>query len=329
MRFLVTGATGFAGTHLIDKLIKEGHSVVAILRNSIPKDNLLRNNIDDIVPFIVDSMNVDGVMITPSLKEPFELYGDKIDGVFHLAAFTHPGQSFNDPAETFKINTTLTINICKLMQEYCPKAVLMHCSTCEVYGVVDGIITEETTFNPMNPYAVSKAASELYVSERFRNKFLKGFITRAFSHTGPGRRQTYSIASDAVQIAKILKYNLYPMISVGNLEAQRVVIDVRDVVNAYYLLMMGYMDGKVEDGEAFNISGELEKLMRIGQYLDIMLEISGVQAKLKTDPRLFRPIDIPVQKPDSSKIKQKFNWEPLIPIKETLSDLLDYWKERV
>lgn len=287
MNYLVTGGHGFAGLHLVDLLRKEGHNVFTCQKS-------------------MDTYPLDGM-----------------DGVFNLGAKTHPPTSFDQPVDYFVANTVSVVNMCDKIPKDC---VFMQCSTSEVYGIQpEGIpITEDTPLQPISPYATSKACADMWVQERMKNGYIKGFITRAFSHTGPGRPSNYSISSDAYQIARILEDKQGSTIRVGNLEAKRNVMDVRDVVDVYYRLMNHH-----EQGEIYNICGN--KLRAIGEYLDIMLDIYNLKGKvaLVKDKKLFRPIDIPVQNPDCTKLQNHFAWEPKIPIEQTLKDLVEYWRGNV
>lgn len=322
MKFLVTGQYGFAGQHLSHLLTREGHEV-------------FNKGSFDITTLAVDVI----------------FSANKFDGVFHLASKTHPPTSFNEPIEYFKTNALGTINICEAIRQYQPECVLMNCSTSEVYGInpESAVITEKARLKPQNPYAVSKAAADMYCNERFKNGFLKGFTTRAFSHTGPGRPANYSISSDAIQIARIIKGKQEPVIKVGNLDCKRVVMDVRDVVDVYCQLMVRYIKTYVStyrylslsppwedtgtkktfemNGEVYNICGD--ELCRIGYFLDLMTKMYDLKVTTEIDDKLFRKIDIPVQHPDSSKVRALLSWKPSIPIKKTLQDLVEYWLERV
>ncbi|MCP3968241.1 MAG: NAD-dependent epimerase/dehydratase family protein [Lentisphaerae bacterium] len=306
MRFLITGGRGFAAPHLRDRLIADGHSAYATHTDVTIKGGLFK-------------------LIKQS----------KIDGIFNLAAKTHPPTSFDEPEKYFSVNCTGVINIIQAITKYHPHAVLMQCSTSEVYGIhPEGThISENTPCIPPNPYAVGKYAADLYIQERCTNGMLKAFITRAFSHTGPGRPPNYSISSDAIQIAKILKRNAEPVIKVGNLKCKRVVMDVRDVVGVYANLMYKYLgqgstSGVSMNGQVYNIGGD--NLHSIGFYLYKMLSMYGLRdIEVKVDPLLFRKFDIPVQYPDSNKVRKLLGWKPNCNMNKTLKDLVEYWKERV
>jgi len=300
MKFLVTGVRGFVAQHLIDVLKSAGHEVF---------------------PSMLDQTKVEG------LRLPFEI--NEFDGVFNLAGKTHPPTSFLFPPEYFAANAIGTINLVHTMSELNPNAVLMQCSTPEVYGVYpEGTeITEDFPLKPMNPYGVGKAAADLYILERARNGKLKAFLTRATSHTGPGRPSNYSISSDAIQIARILNGKQEKKIMVGNLESMRAVLDVRDVARGYYMLLLSFLKGKISNGAVFNISyGEPKKM---GFYLATMLKAYNLKADIITDPALFRPIDIPYQKLSGEKMCNATGWKPEIPIEKTLTDLVEYWREKV
>ena len=204
---------------------------------------------------------------------------------------------------------------------------MMNCSTPAVYGLCGGEekVTEDFPIQPHTPYAVSKAAADFYMFERIQTSGLKGFITRAFSNTGPRRGPNFCISSDAIQIARILKNQQEPIIKIGNMKAKRVIADVRDVVDAYYRLMIAYFDGKVRDGEVFHIAGD--GLNEIQYYLDKMLSQANLQGKVKLElePKFLRKVDIPVQIPDDSKVRAFLDWKPKISIEQTLEDLLKYW----
>jgi GDPmannose 4,6-dehydratase len=201
----------------------------------------------------------------------------------------------------------------------------MFCSTSEVYGDTGkevGLLTIDTPIKPNNPYGASKAAMDLYVQERSENGFLDGFVTRAFSHTGPRRGKIFSISSDAYQIAKMELGLQEPILKIGNLQTQRVVIDVRDCVNAYYLLMTN----KESKGKVYNVCGS--EVHKMQYYTDLLIENSSFKyddIKQEIYPPFYRPIDIQVQIGDSKELVGLTGWEPKISIDQTMADLLTYW----
>tara|TARA_X000001388_G_scaffold34576_1_gene24369 strand:- start:2034 stop:3014 length:981 start_codon:yes stop_codon:yes gene_type:complete len=322
MRYLVTGATGFAGPHMINRILEGGDEVVAMARNLDTCRDIVNivgeENLNKIEFVYGDLEDLD------SITNIFE--NDMFDGVFHLGAFAHPPSSFKTPLLATKTNALGTARICDEIIENMPLCVLMNCSTPEVYGIcpADSKIDETTPFNPNNPYGVSKAVADMYVLERTHNTDLRAFLTRAFSHTGPRRGSNFSISSDAIQIAKIIKGQQEPVIKIGNMTSQRIVADVRDVVDVYYRLMNEFHKDNIKCGEIFHIAGN--DLHPMQYYLDSMLEMYNLQdVKLEIEPKFFRKVDIPVQIPDDTKVRNFLNWQPSIKIEQTLKDLVEYW----
>jgi GDP-mannose 4,6-dehydratase len=324
MKFLITGITGFAGPNMANLLIAEGHEVFGLVRHS----NGRETDILDIVP----QDNFEKIKFVRadltnfrSLQQVFR--ENKFDGVFHLAAQSHPPTSFKDPIGTMQENVIGSANLIQCIEDLQPDCKLMFCSTSEVYGNVgiDGRKIKTTdTLMPANPYGASKAATDLYLQERFENKKIKGFITRAFSHTGPRRGKTFSISSDAYQIASMMIGKQNNTLRVGNLETVRVVLDVRDIVNSYYKLMLT----DKSTGKIFNISGDVPRKM--GFYTDKLIELSKLKNVEKwIDPALYRPIDIQYQWGDISELQAITDWKQTYTIDQTIGDLLNYWVKKL
>ena len=325
MKYLITGITGFAGPHLANLLIENGHEVYGLIRNS----NGRETDILDVVPernFSKITFLYSDLTNFRTLNQIFKTY--RFDGVFHLAAQSHPPTSFIDPIGTWEDNVTGSMNLIQAIQDNqgldCK---VLFCSTSEVYGntgVDKHKIKTTDVILPANPYGASKAAIDLYLQERFISKQIRGVITRAFSHTGPRRGKTFSISSDAYQIAKIMKGMQSKELFVGNLRSVRVVLDVRDIVNAYYLLMLS----PDANNKIFNVSGDDPHEMSV--YTDLLLECGNVTDVVKTIlPSLYRPIDIHYQHGDCSDLVNTTNWKPKYALKQTMSDLLEYWLNKL
>ena len=324
MKYLITGITGFAGPHLANLLVGEGHAVYGLVRESNGREQDIRDVVPDDIYAKLKFVYGDLTHFR-SLERTFK--DEAFDGVFHLAAQSHPPTSFLEPYETFEINSLGTVNLAEAIATRRPECRLMFCSTSEVYGDSPesaGEITESFPVAPMNPYGVSKAAADLYVRERARSVKLPFFITRAFSHTGPRRGRNFSISSDAYQIARIKKGLQEPVIDVGTLSSKRVIMDVRDCVKAYDLLMQTFTPG-----EAYNVGGDTVHSM--GEVLDMMLDMRGLAGKVekRVDHTLVRPIDIPVQICNTEKCRKLTGWKPEIRLAKTLEDLLAYWDAKI
>jgi|TARA_R110000751_G_scaffold236351_3_gene337612 GDP-mannose 4,6-dehydratase len=324
MKYLITGITGFAGPHLAQLLLRHGHEVHGIVRTPNGRQNDL---LDIVSPEELSRLNFHHLDLKHFYGINKLLQKEKFDGVFHLAAQSHPPTSFIDPILTFDENVTGSINLITSLEKSNTK--FMFCSTSEVYGDSckhTGVLTTKDPLSPSNPYGASKAAIDLYMQERMRNGFLKGFVTRAFSHTGPRRGFNFSISSDAYQIAKMKLGLQSKTLQVGNLETERVVIDVRDCVNAYYLLMQS----DEATGHVFNVCGEDVRKMQ--HFTDLLIHSAGFaphEVAQEINPDFYRPIDIDIQIGDCSQLYSLTGWKPKIPIETTISDLLTYWIKKL
>ena len=324
MKFLITGITGFAGAHLANLLHKEGHEIYGLIRRT----NGMESDIRDVVPDdVYESITFLYGDLTNyrSMRTVFE--ENQFDGVFHLAAQSHPPTSFRDPIGTMDTNVMGSANLIQVIQEHQDDCKLMFCSTSEVYGNVgqDGRkIHWEDTILPANPYGASKAATDVYLQERMKNGFVKGFITRAFSHTGPRRGRIFSISSDAYQIARMMKGLQEPILKVGNLQTTRVVMDVRDTVRAYYLAMIH----PEVTNHVFNICGDTPRKMQF--FTDKLIELSGLKnIEQKIHEPFWRPHEIYYQHGDSSNLVELTGFKEEYDIETTLHDLLMYWVNKV
>jgi nucleoside-diphosphate-sugar epimerase len=228
---------------------------------------------------------------------------------------------------TWNDNVSATMNLITLLENTNTK--LMFCSTSEVYGDTGkdvGLLKVDSKILPSNPYGASKAAIDLYLQERFANGKVKGFITRAFSHTGPRRGKIFSISSDAYQIAKMELGLQEKVLKIGNLETERVVIDVRDCVNAYYMLMIT----DKSNGKVYNVCGE--EVNKMQYYTDCLIKASSFnyeEVEQKIYKPFYRDIDIQIQIGDISNLKKDTNWKPTISLEQTMQDLLTYWVNKL
>ena len=324
MKYLVTGITGFAGPNLAKLLIEKGHEVHGIVRaaNGRETDLLDIMNTTELEQIKFHYLDLKHFYSVDKL-----LKKENFDGVFHLAAQSHPPTSFNDPILTWQDNVTATVNLITSLEK--TKTRFMFCSTSEVYGDSckdNGTLSIDMPLTPSNPYGASKAAMDLYVQERTRNGFLDGFVTRAFSHTGPRRGHIFSISSDAKQIAAMELGLQEPVLKIGNLKTERVVIDVRDCVNAYYLLMKT----PKSKGNVFNVCGS--QVHKMQHYTDLLIKHSKFnydEIKQKIHKPYYRDIDIQVQIGDSKELVELTGWSPKISIDQTMKDLLEYWRNKL
>lgn len=322
MKYLITGITGFVGPALASLLLSENHEVHGLIRGTNGRemdlmDTLTPDQIQRIVFHKCDLQHFAGIQRI--------IMKNQYDGIFHLAAQSHPSLSFDDPIMTFQDNVMGTVNLIEALTG--SDTVLHMCSTSEVYGnfcKTNGVVKETDPMKPINPYACSKAAMDLYVQERIANGFIMGFITRSFSHTGPRRGKNFSISSDAYQLALIKMGLQEPVLKVGNLETERVVIDVRDVVKAYYLLMRQPIQA---NGQIFNVCGT--EVRKMEYFTDTLIDIARVNVEKVIHEQFYRKVDIQLQIGDSSKLKVLTDWSPQIPISVTLRNLYVYWLGKI
>jgi GDP-4-dehydro-6-deoxy-D-mannose reductase len=324
MKYLITGITGFLGPHLANKLVKEGHEVYGLVRINMGRENDIRDIVGEDVfsklKFVYGDLcnfrKLDGIF-----KE------QTFDGVFHLAAQTHPPTSFTDPIGTWEWNVMGSVNLMTAVLDNQPKCKFIFCSTVEVYGNegIDGRRLKETdTLLPANPYGASKAAIDMYIQERMKNKQMNAVVVRPFCFTGPRRGANFSISSDAIQIAKMMLGKQERTLSIGNLDTVRAVTDVRDIANAFYLVMVN----PNTSGKVYNVCGGDPLKMRY--YTETLLKHSGLtDVKMEISQKLWRPIDIQYQDGDPTKLINEVGWAPEYTIDRTLKDLLDYWLKKL
>ena len=318
MKVLITGITGFAGSHLADYILEnhQGVEVYGIVRWRSRMDNILHIQ-DKITSFEADLKDMG------SLKKC--LAEIKPDRIFHLAAQSFVPASWTCPAETFAINSIGQINLFESVLSLNLAPRIQIAGSSEEYGQVfpDEVPMKETNpLRPLSPYAVSKVAQDLLGWQYYKSYGMNIIRTRGFNHTGPRRGDVFICSNFAKQIAEIEKGKREPVLYVGNLEAKRDFTDVRDMVQAYWLSLE-----KCEAGEAYNIG--TGKFYSMSKVVEMLVSMSDVEIETRIDPTRLRPSDVPILLSDSSKFRAVTGWEPKIPFQQSLEDLLNYWRERV
>ncbi len=315
-KILVTGASGFAGSHLIDHLIDSNTQNIS---GTYYSDKGIEN-----LKKVKDKINLFKVDLTDENQTKDLIDKIKPDEIYHLAAFASAAGSFSSPAKTVINNISSQLNLLESLKENnLTSTKVLIISSAEVYGDVktkDLPINEDTKFNPTNPYAVSKLTQDFLGRQYFLADNLKIIVARPFNHIGPRQSPDFVASSFAKKIVEIEKGKREPTFPVGNLEAKRDFTDVRDTVRAYVLLME---KGKI--GEAYNIGSGVS--YKISDILDKMLSLSNIKVNIESDKTLFRPIDNPDLVCDYAKLKNLTGWEPKIKIENTLKDTLDYWRD--
>lgn len=320
MRALITGISGFVGSHLAELLLKDTDwDIVGMLRWRSPLDNLagLMNeaNGGGRVRFVYADLR-DTIAVQQAVKDA------KPDYVFHLAAQSFPGTSFTSPLDTLDTNVQGTV---RLLEALIGSGAQIHvCSSSEVYGRAKTIpIDEDAPFHPASPYAISKVGADLVARHYAEAYGMDIQATRMFTHTGPRRGDVFAESSFAKQIAMIEAGLIPPVVKVGNLKSLRTVADVRDAVRAYLMLLTD----KPTRGAVYNIGGN--HTCTVGDILDALLGLSVAKITIEQDPKRMRPVDADLQVPDCTRFKSRTGWEPAIGFETTMADLLQYWRGKV
>ena len=321
MRCLVTGANGFAASHLIDHLLEEGHEVTGTVRIRARLDN---------ISHVLDKIK----LVNMDLHDPFGVrhvvFNNRPEAVFHLAAQSFVGWSWSHPDETLKTNVNGTLYLLEALREFedyseqhitiTPPIKIHIASSSQVYGKTDGEMGKDTLFNPMNPYDTSKLAQDMLALQYANSYGMHIVRTRAFNISGPRRGESFAESSWAKQVAE-LELKGGGEIKHGNLESYRDYIDVRDVVRCY---ARACFTGN--SGDLYILgSGQPTKMEFI---LDTLLRRSTCKNIGKVvDPSRLRPSDTPYMKAKDSVMREWLG--DITPFDKTLTDLLNYWRGRV
>ena len=313
-RILITGATGFVGPVLLNAL-KTGffRDAELFVWEYNPDGETVGNQ------FNVDICSRQAVFSSIAAIRPTH--------VIHLAAQSHVPTSFAQPELTWNINVMGTLYLFEAITTYVPEAGILIISSSEVYGksFQAGIALDENALlQPQNPYAASKAAADLMAGQ-YASQGLHVLRIRPFNHVGPGQREEFVVSSFAAQIARIEAGLQSPVLHVGNLQAQRDFLDVRDVVRAYVLALEHIFD--LPTGLVLNICSGVPQ--KIEELLFSLLAQASLSIKVEVDTARMRPSDIPLAVGIAGLAKQHLGWQAEIGFEETLVAVLDDWRAKV
>jgi GDP-4-dehydro-6-deoxy-D-mannose reductase len=289
VRAVITGAAGFVGQHLAAHLGEERDEVVAIDQR-------------------VDVTDLEAVTSAIADARP--------DAIYHLAAQSHVGASWDDPSEVYRVNVLGTNNVLTGARRAAASATLLVVSSAEVYGVVSDDelpITESAELRAGSPYAASKAAAELIAFQAAIGYRQRVVMVRPFNHVGPGQSPTFFVPAVARRLVEA-RATGSRKVTVGSLAARRDFTDVRDVVRAYRLLVLSGTSGGV-----YNVCSGVD--VAIAQVAEFLRATIFPEAEFVDDPSLGRPLDIPVLRGDPSKLRAATGWEPRITLEATLRDV--------
>ena len=309
MRALITGIDGFVGPYLAREL--RAHTTWTLI-------GLGRHPAGggDYTPLAADLLDRDLVRRVVAEVAPTH--------IFHLAAQSHVPTSHQDGGATLQNNIAAQVNLLDACRTLAPPPRILIVGSGEEYGLVrpdEMPIREEQPFRPTNPYAVSKVAQDLLGWQYFHSYGLPIVRVRPFNHHGPGQSDRFVMAAFARQVAEVEAGLLPPIVRVGNLDARRDFLDVRDVVRAYRLAL-----AQGTPGEVYNIASGAA--IRIGDALDTLLAMATRPITTELDSARLRPSDVPVLVADASRLRAATGWQPEISFEQSLRDTLNWWRER-
>ncbi len=321
MRCFVTGIGGFVGLHLAEALLAGGHDVTGTVAGSADRAALaaLAARHPRFTPEQVAVLDVaDRAAVERALAAASP------ERIFHLAAISFAADAEVDPARTLAVNVLGTVHVIDGARKAAPRAPVVIAGSSEAYGAIapgDLPIAETTPLRPVNLYGVSKAAADLAAFERWWTSECPVVRVRAFNHTGPGQRPSFVCSDFARQIARIEAGLAPPVLRVGNLEAARDFSDVRDVVRGYTLLAE-----RGTPGEAYNLCAGVATT--IGTIVELLTGESRVMIEYREERGRLRAHEVPTVVGSAARVSA-LGWSPTIPLRQTLRELLQYWRDRV
>jgi GDP-4-dehydro-6-deoxy-D-mannose reductase len=298
VRSLITGGRGFVGHWLADHLREQGDQVV-------------------VIDLEVDVTDPAALLAAMSDAAP--------DAVYHLAALTHVGESWDEPLRVLEVNVIGTGALLASARQCGTDPRILVVSSAEVYGAVADPsllpLDEESPTAPLTPYAASKLAAEALAAQAYLGHGQRVFVVRPFNHIGPGQSPNFAVPALAKRIVDADRSKA-STIPVGNLSARRDFTDVRDVVRAYRLLIESGRPGTV-----YNVCTGRDVSIR--EIAEGLLALAGTALELQTDPSLVREVEVPVLRGDAGRLSAATGWKPEIPLEQTLSDVLAYWRGHI
>lgn len=319
MRVLVTGAGGMVGSHMVEVLFSRGYEVLGTYYKPTTNINEIAQDIRMIECDVRYPQSVERI-ITDFCP----------DWIFHLAAQSYPTVSWERPYETLETNINGTIAVFEAIKKtkinkknYNPK-VIVACSSAEYGDTLNRLsgnkvyVKETAELLPLHPYGVSKVGQDLISFQYFMNDHIRCIRARIFNSTGT--RKVKDVTSDFTKRAVLAERTGKYELKVGNLESKRAIMDQRDLIDALILLAE-----KGKDGDVYNISSEY--VYQISDIVTMIEEQVGFKFKIVTDTNLLRPTDEKIIVGDITKLKRDTGWNQKILMRQTIKDMLDYWRK--
>lgn len=317
MRILITGAAGFVGTHAVRALQDRYGSALQLAVTS--KSVGSGPSPEGFERYALDITDAQAVFNAIQSWRPTH--------VLHLAGIAAPAAASVDPDEAWRVHVFGARNLGQAILDKAPDCTLLHVGSGLIYGGTarSGLALDETALlDPLDDYGVTKAAADLAMGG-LATKGLKVIRLRPFNHTGLGQSEDFVVPAFAMQIARIEAGLIEPVLRVGNLEAERDFLDVRDVVAAY-LCVIEHSDA-IEPGSIYNIASG--QSLRISQILDEMISLSSTAIAVEQDAARMRPSDISKVVGDASKARTELGWKARHPLAQTLRQVLNACREQV
>lgn len=313
-RILITGVTGFIGSHLVEqcRALYPDTELFGVCRHSPLRATTL--DTQEVRLIEADITDRDQMCHAVAHSRP--------DWIFHLAAQSSVATSWADPMSTLHLNAGGALRLLEAVWAEHRAARIVLVGSGEQYGLVrpeENPIREEAAFRPINPYGVSKVAQDLYGYQYFAAYRMPILRVRPFNSFGPRQTETFVVADFARQIALIEQGKMKPVITVGNLQAQRDFLPVKSV--AWALLAVAQ---RGEPGQAYNIGSG--RTRSISEILEMLLSLSRASIEVLPDPGRYRPIDVPLLVADISRLSAQTGWEPVVDLAYELEETLNYWR---
>ena len=320
MKVMVTGAGGMVGSHMVEQLYYRGDDVIGIWHKN--------------------KKNVEQIEVPVNFVQCDLRYGQGIDQlvmdnlpdeIYHLAAQSYPTVSWVSPSETIDVNICGTIAVfeaIKKARKYVKKdydpIVVVACSSAEYGETLNKLegnevyVKENAELLPLHPYGVSKVGQDLLAFQYYMNDHIRNIRARIFNSTGT--RKVNDVTSDFTKRTVLAERSGNHVLRVGNLNTRRAIMDQRDLVNALLLLAV-----KGKAGDVYNISSE--HIYQMKDIVSLIEESIGFELKIEVDPALLRPTDERIIVGDITKLKAATGWHQKISMRQTVADMLDYWRK--
>jgi len=311
-KILITGGTGFAGSHLVEALVEQGYENIHVTtykgENKFISDLIGEDNIHE--------LDLTSKQATADLINALQP-----DQIYHLAALAFVGKSFDEADKVLSNNINLQQNVLLAVRDHCKNARLLVIGSAEEYGVSvsddEMPVSESHPFRPINPYAVSKVTQDM-LSYSYHISYKLDIVTvRPFNHIGERQTTDFAVPAFTRQIVSI-ENGEQDQLNVGDLSTIRDFTDVKDMVNAYIIVM-----NKGKSGEAYNIGSGVG--IKMSDIVDMLAKLSQKEIKVVKDESRLRPHDIPKMIADNSKIKE-LGWQPKISINQTLDRIINWYR---